>query len=75
VARGSSRGPRGNVTIPASSVGCPFTINDAVVSANPGVNILMVVLHDGSFGSVKFDDMCNPGTSFDAGPFGCTGLD
>ena len=62
------------VVVPASAVGCPFTVNGGTVTAGPGVDILFVAIHDGSF-SGKFEFICDPAGSFNVGDRGCTGAD
>jgi hypothetical protein len=51
---------------------CPFTVNGGTVTANAGVSILFVAVHDGSF-TDKFEFVCGPTTSFNVGTTTCLG--
>jgi len=59
--------------VPASSVGCPFTVSGGNVTAQAGVSILFVAVHDGSFAN-HFQTLCAPGSSFDVGASACSGV-
>jgi hypothetical protein len=52
---------RDSSAVPAAT-SCPFTVNGGTVTANSGVSILFVVVHD----ATAFNSLCGPMTQFTA---------
>jgi hypothetical protein len=60
---------KNGAAVPAGAT-CPFTVSGGNVTANAGVTIQFVAIHDGSIPGNKFEEICGPITSFNA-PASC----